>query len=61
MRQRFQEIIDNSAYSRREKRIRAMSQLERVLEVVVESLPQEQRQPVEEMLKLYDALWRLEE
>ncbi len=57
MLQRMREIVESTAYSPREKRIRVMAQLERVLEVVVKDLPQEQRQPVQEMLRLYAGLW----
>ena len=57
MRQRMTEIVEHSEYSLKEKLIRAMAQLERVLEVVVASLPQEQRELVQAMLTLYDQLW----
>ena len=57
MQQRMIEIVEHSEYSLKEKRIRAMAQLERVLEVVVASLPQEQREPVQAMLILYQQLW----
>ena len=60
MQQRMKEIVEHSEYSLREKRIRAMAQLERVLEVVVVSLPQEQREPVQAMLTLSDRLWSCE-
>ena len=59
MRQRMTDLVERSDYSLREKRIRAMAQLERVLEVVVKDLPQERREVVQEMLSLYDKLWRL--
>ncbi len=57
MLQRMREMVESSDSSIREKRIRAMAQLERVLEVVAESLPQEQRELVQEMLSLSDWLW----
>lgn len=60
MQHRMTEIVERADYSLREKRIRAMAQLERVLEVVVTSLPQEQREPVQAMLTLYEQLWLCE-
>lgn len=60
MQQRMIEIVEHSEYSLKEKRLRVMAQLERVLEVVVTSLPQEQRELVQAMLTLYDQLWSCE-
>jgi len=57
MLQRMREIVESAAYSPREKRIRVMAQLERVLEIVVKDLPPERRELVQEMLSLSDRLW----
>ena len=57
IKQRMKAIVESEEYSPKEKRIRAMSQLEYVLETVLESLPDEQQGIVQEVLKLYQQVW----
>lgn len=47
-------IVESVEYSAQEKRTRAASQLEHLLETVMESLPQEHQRLVQEILKLYE-------
>ena len=51
------EIVKSREYTSQEKRFRAIAQLERLLETVVEFLPQEHQVLVHDVLSLYERVW----
>ena len=60
IRSRMAVIVESATYSSHEKRIRAISQIEILLETVMESLPPEQQRLIQEVLKLYEQAWSKE-